>query len=74
MFPRYVWAVRTPDHNGRPASVIWPRAPGGAPRPVECSFAFRFVALIVAQTLLNDTFLRALLREPTDYTPIWLMR
>lgn len=25
-------------------------------------------------TLLNDTFLRALLREPTDYTPIWLMR
>jgi uroporphyrinogen decarboxylase len=28
----------------------------------------------VAQTLLNDTFLRALLRQPTDYTPIWLMR
>lgn len=25
-------------------------------------------------TLINDTFLRALLREPTDYTPIWLMR
>lgn len=24
--------------------------------------------------LKNDTFLRALLREPTDYTPIWLMR
>jgi uroporphyrinogen decarboxylase len=22
----------------------------------------------------NDTFLRALLREPTDYTPVWLMR
>src|ERR1700688_3780870 len=22
----------------------------------------------------NDTFLRALLREPTEYTPIWLMR
>ncbi|MDA0191472.1 MAG: uroporphyrinogen decarboxylase [Proteobacteria bacterium] len=22
----------------------------------------------------NDTFLRALLKEPTDYTPIWLMR
>ena len=22
----------------------------------------------------NDTFLRALLREPTDYTPLWLMR
>ena len=22
----------------------------------------------------NDTFLRALLREPTDYTPMWMMR
>ncbi|MGI9026023.1 MAG: uroporphyrinogen decarboxylase family protein, partial [Burkholderiaceae bacterium] len=24
--------------------------------------------------LANDTFLRALLREPTPYTPVWLMR
>jgi uroporphyrinogen decarboxylase len=24
--------------------------------------------------LHNDTFLRALKREPTPYTPIWLMR
>jgi uroporphyrinogen decarboxylase len=32
------------------------------------------VARNVAHPLLNDTFLRALLREPTDYTPIWLMR
>ena len=24
--------------------------------------------------LLNDTFLRALAREPTEYTPLWLMR
>ncbi|MBB3213971.1 uroporphyrinogen decarboxylase [Herbaspirillum sp. Sphag1AN] len=24
--------------------------------------------------LQNDTFLRALLRQPTDYTPMWLMR
>nr|WP_217283282.1 uroporphyrinogen decarboxylase [Paraburkholderia sp. NMBU_R16] len=24
--------------------------------------------------MINDTFLRALLREPTEYTPIWLMR
>ena len=23
---------------------------------------------------VNDTFLRALLRQPTDYTPLWLMR
>nr|WP_206125678.1 uroporphyrinogen decarboxylase [Burkholderia sp. Ac-20379] len=34
----------------------------------------RFVAHIVAHNLLNDTFLRALRRQPTDYTPIWLMR
>ena len=24
--------------------------------------------------LKNDTFLRALLREPTEYTPLWMMR
>ena len=24
--------------------------------------------------LQNDTFIRALLRQPTEYTPIWLMR
>ena len=24
--------------------------------------------------LQNDTFIRALLREPTEYTPVWLMR
>ncbi len=24
--------------------------------------------------LRNDTFLRALMRQPTDYTPVWLMR
>ena len=25
-------------------------------------------------TLKNDTFIRALLRQPTEYTPVWLMR
>ena len=25
-------------------------------------------------TMKNDTFLRALLRQPTEYTPVWLMR
>jgi len=24
--------------------------------------------------LKNDTFLRALLRQPTEYTPLWMMR
>ena len=32
--------------------------------PMSTSFA----------ALKNDTFLRALLRQPTDYTPLWLMR
>jgi uroporphyrinogen decarboxylase len=27
-----------------------------------------------ATPLLNDTFLRACLRQPTEYTPLWLMR
>jgi uroporphyrinogen decarboxylase len=26
------------------------------------------------ETMKNDTFLRALLRQPTEYTPVWLMR
>ena len=38
------------------------------------SFALPSSLILVPSTLLNDTFLRALLREPTDYTPIWLMR
>ena len=24
--------------------------------------------------LKNDTFLKALMRQPTDYTPVWMMR
>ena len=24
--------------------------------------------------LANDTFLRTLLRQPTEYTPVWMMR
>ncbi len=37
-------------------------------------FALPLRLALVPSTLINDTFLRALLREPTDYTPIWLMR
>jgi uroporphyrinogen decarboxylase len=29
---------------------------------------------VSAPTLQNDVFLRALARQPTDYTPVWLMR
>jgi uroporphyrinogen decarboxylase len=45
-----------------------------SPRPVECLFAQSQSLSHVPSTLLNDTFLRALQRQPTDYTPIWLMR
>src|SRR5438067_13450597 len=40
------------------------RFPKFPSRPMSTSFA----------ALKNDTFLRALLRQPTDYTPLWLMR
>jgi len=39
--------------------------------PVECGGPF-FELIMTA--LKNDTFLRALLRQPTEYTPSWLMR
>lgn len=42
------------------------------PCPVECPLLN--APNHVPSTLLNDTFLRALQRQPTDYTPIWLMR
>jgi uroporphyrinogen decarboxylase len=28
----------------------------------------------VTEELKNDTFLRALLRQPVEYTPVWMMR
>lgn len=34
----------------------------------------RTAVLASPTALKNDTFLRALLRQPTEYTPIWLMR
>jgi uroporphyrinogen decarboxylase len=41
---------------------------------MAASFVLPISAYNVAPTLINDTFLRALLRQPTEYTPIWLMR
>jgi uroporphyrinogen decarboxylase len=48
----------------------------GAPASGKMAVSFALPPSLahVPSTLLNDTFLRALLREPTDYTPIWLMR
>lgn len=37
-------------------------------------FRYPMHAMTQFAPLQNDTFLRALLREPTEYTPLWLMR
>ena len=37
-------------------------------------FSSRLSTMPQFAPLQNDTFLRALLRQPTDYTPVWLMR
>jgi uroporphyrinogen decarboxylase len=37
-------------------------------------FSLPYAAMTQFAPLQNDTFLRALLREPTEYTPLWLMR
>jgi hypothetical protein len=47
-----------------------PRRKGGS----AIAFAADFLADSPVSRPKNDTFLRALLRQPTDYTPIWLMR
>ncbi|MDB5753903.1 MAG: uroporphyrinogen decarboxylase [Massilia sp.] len=66
-----------------PAQNIQRRSTGAAadgrvPRPDSAIIA-PFVkpslsAMPQFAPLQNDTFLRALLRQPTDYTPVWLMR
>ncbi len=43
-------------------------------RIIAAYFSFRLRAMTQFAPLQNDTFLRALLRQPTDYTPLWLMR
>ncbi|MCL4748384.1 MAG: uroporphyrinogen decarboxylase [Burkholderiaceae bacterium] len=53
-------ARRRPDRPGAARAAGRPTATPGTIRPVI--------------SLRNDTFLRALRREPTEYTPIWLMR
>jgi uroporphyrinogen decarboxylase len=49
----------------------------GSLRPKPYNPGLVFTALQAAMkmtTLKNDTFLRALMRQPTDYTPVWMMR
>jgi uroporphyrinogen decarboxylase len=53
--------VKTVRVRGFGDNSRFPKFPS---RPMSTSFA----------ALKNDTFLRALLRQPTDYTPLWLMR
>ena len=48
------------------------------PTVVSCRAAIRRPSFTFRNSpvteLKNDTFLRALLREPVDYTPVWMMR
>jgi uroporphyrinogen decarboxylase len=59
----------------------WPgqRGRGGSRARIVAAFTPRFFLLSAATAAPtvrphNDTFLRALLRQPTEYTPLWLMR
>jgi len=38
------------------------------------AFCYRVTREVAHTNLLNDTFLRALKRQPTEHTPVWLMR
>jgi uroporphyrinogen decarboxylase len=55
-------ALSSPDAGGRLRKgkiPVFPQAEGSS---------------VSAPTLQNDVFLRALARQPTEYTPVWLMR
>lgn len=48
---------------------------GGWPKnTIPYNGPLRKTASAMSAPLANDTFLRALRRQPTDYTPLWLMR
>ncbi len=53
-----------PDHNASPLHYVRALRRAGT----------RLCDNRRMSTIANDTFLRALLREPTAYTPVWLMR
>ncbi len=50
--------------------AFWPTAHPESPQPVKVSKRIS----VSLTPLKNDVFLRALLRQPVDYTPTWLMR
>ena len=57
----------TAGRAGRAPRCDWVAGPNSNARP-------RIAVLRQRSMLKNDTFLRALRREPTPYTPVWLMR
>ena len=60
--------------NSRPARNWTTRASSAGDAIIALYFSFRLSTMPQFAPLQNDTFLRALLRQPTDYTPVWLMR
>ena len=70
------WPARPDAANGASAAADRADAPGpAAPSLLKCRLCVLAMFCGSAMSALkNDTFLRALQRQPTDYTPIWLMR
>ena len=56
-----------------PVATIWGPRPASQGRSVAATGGLAIIRAMPAP-LLNDSFLRACLRQPTDHTPVWLMR
>jgi uroporphyrinogen decarboxylase len=61
--------------NGK-VGILYPgRYQVGKAKPAGSGIICGFSLLVnIMAQLKNDTFLRALLKEPVDYTPVWMMR
>ena len=70
--------ARLQVHEDQHAIAVFaqPRGAGGAVCRARILAPIRGLQALPPQRVrpLNDTLLRALLRQPTDYTPVWLMR
>ncbi len=38
------------------------------------NFSYFYLMELMISALINDRYLRAILREPVDVTPVWIMR
>ena len=77
----FVADVRAPTPTGA-AELVSPNRQESLHRLAQAKGRLKTVSFPVLQTnrkphmtsLKNDTFLRALLKQPVEYTPIWMMR